>query len=263
MPYDKKTKIKTAKILKELRNTTGDSSRKRSHDTLHDEMTEKYKDTYKDEKEKISIPTSKALLKHEIDNPAHKDFQIGYGMRLDTFVLYADFHNVTCDYLLGRQSINDADTKAKLENEFSKSLGLDELSVSILKAIASDKVNNTAISRTLNELIHAMSNDLLSKTTKLPEVENQYIESGFINKLTRYLISELDPQIVEIKTYELSSPFADEFFMSGEELINLFFVDLQNMIAKSREKYTPVRKEVEVKLIKMIKEKQEQERQDD
>lgn len=95
MNYDEKQKIITATRLKECRNEKG-----LSHENLAKELKKIY-----------NLEISALTLKnYEIIDEYHTKFESGYGMNIKYLFTFADFFEVSTDYLLGRTPIKTADT---------------------------------------------------------------------------------------------------------------------------------------------------------
>lgn len=115
----------TAKRLKELRTENG-----YSHERLAVALQEKYQ---------IKI-TSASLKKYEIAEQHHSNYGAVKGMRIEYLYMFADFYNVSSDYILGFTNARSVDVTEKAIYE---NIGLSPASVKNLASLWKNKNNNS------------------------------------------------------------------------------------------------------------------------
>ncbi len=108
--YNSEMKKITSQRLKELR-----QEKNLTFSKLADCLSKKYSSI-------ISVPS---LKNYEVVDMDNKKFNAAYGMKIEYLYVFADFYNVTTDYLLGRsnfKNVNEPDM-----DDFKKQLKLELL----------------------------------------------------------------------------------------------------------------------------------------
>ena len=116
----------TAKRLKELREKAG-----YSHAKLQDALKDKYNID-------ISIVS---LKKYEISQPYHAQYGMVKGMKIEYLNMFADFYNVSTDYILGRTNSTSVDLTEKFIYE---KFGLSSNTIKNLNQLWNEKKKYTS-----------------------------------------------------------------------------------------------------------------------
>ena len=115
MNYTDANRIKTANRLRTLREVNN-----LSHETLSETLKKRYR-------KGISVATLKGL---EVISTADKRFDKGFGTRIDTMCMLADFYGVSVAYLLGETDTKSPDVNMEVVTEYT---GLSEGAIETLR----------------------------------------------------------------------------------------------------------------------------------
>lgn len=162
MIYGKEQKIETAKRLKELRENYN-NGKGISHEKLAEVLNQRYGDQEKDKRNdylgslKEGMISVGVLKNYEVADFDHSKFNAGYGMNVSYLTMFADFYEVSNDYLLGLTK----EKTIKIEIQaVSKMLGLTEKAITNLISIngtplqePKDILNEILESKMFNELV--------------------------------------------------------------------------------------------------------------
>jgi hypothetical protein len=136
--YDNNKKSLTAQRLKNLReNKEFEGKNGLTFQQLQDELNRKYGD--KSEKDVISIG---ALKNYEVSDQFNSKFETGYGMNIQYLSMFADYYDVSTDYLLGNDEYKTKDNEA-----IRRRFGLSEKAINRL-----DNWNNAGFTPAKNNL---------------------------------------------------------------------------------------------------------------
>lgn len=248
-PYGSEEKIRTARILKKLReNTNGDPrKKKRSAEKLKMELIEKYGNSR-------AIPVnSRTFTNYEIVNEDKQNFLSGLSMKVETLVLLADFYGVSCDYLLRDEQSNKLNMK-----EYGLRVGLDKRSISILYKLATIpkyQASYRNILVMLNDIIHSFE-DIFEQDKENNNLSQSPFERGYINTLARYLFNDPEPGYYEL-TYIDDDALTHiiPYPLDASETNAVELVNLQNMLVKSKENYKDFRDARKERLRKLMENK--------
>lgn len=188
--YNDGMKSLTAKRLKELREEKGLTFEKLAYS-----LTEKYGDS--DQGEGKYIISVGALKNYEVSDIYNSKFKTGYGMNIQYLSIFADFYDVSTDYLLGR-------TDSKLPD-------IDDRAIQV-KTGLSDKAINVLMS--FNHGKHGKSK-IKYKDWDWPAifnsiniiVEEMEDPDSFLNILTNY--REYNPEYHKKRSYTLHQDSGD------------------------------------------------------
>ena len=199
IPYHHESRKLTATRLKELRQSFSDENgRKYSHATLARKINEKYG---------LGSISDKTLLNYEVIDEKHNKYDVGFGMKIQNLVLLADFYNVSCDYLLGREEEQD-----KLIGQARMEMGLSANAAEVLfqlKAKGSHVVGRPDVIDTVNRMIetinilietagyteHTVNTDDPSRS--MISATGICYEEGLINRINDYIRFTCEPQEID------------------------------------------------------------------
>ena len=215
-PYNDESRKITAIRLKELRqNLKDEKGRSCSHETLAKKINEKYG---------TGSISDKTLLNYEITDEDHDKYTVGFGMKIQNLALLADFYNVSCDYLLGREGNQD-----ELIGQARMEMGLSAKSAEVLfqlKAKGSRFAGRPDVMDTINRMLETINimietagytehvMDTNASGESIIRATGTRYEDGLINRINDYLRFTCEAQ--EIDTTNI---------LDGKTLLNRYMLD--------------------------------------
>ncbi len=238
-PYNDKSRKLTATRLKELRQSlTDENGRKYSHATLARKIKEKYGS---------GAISDKTLLNYEITDKGHDKYNVVFGMKIQNLVLLADFYDVSCDYLLGREKKQN-----KLIGQARMEMGLSANAAEVLfqlKAKGSHFAGRPDVIDTINRMIetinilietagyteHSLNTDASGKS-KMSATGIRY-EDGLINRINDYIRFTCEPQEIDTKNKLEGKTLTSRNILDQDVLSKLLLLEINEDLISLRRKF--------------------------